>query len=93
MGGPIANAPAAVGPSYNNVPNNTKYHWIKDEGLRKNVFYCIGLPWDTFFNGYKDAKSPGSEYMTIDTWQTFFDHPTGNTLGLMNSATLFPGLG
>jgi hypothetical protein len=29
---------------------------------------------------------------TIDAWQEFFGHPTGNTLGLMNSAALFPGL-
>ncbi|ETS78620.1 hypothetical protein PFICI_10682 [Pestalotiopsis fici W106-1] len=90
MGGPVGNAHAEVSPSYYNVPNNTKDHWIKDAGLRKNVFYCIGLCGTLFFNGYDGSLFNGLQ--TIDAWQTFFDHPTGNTLGLMNSAALFPGL-
>lgn len=59
-------------------------------GLRRNVFHCIGLCGTLFFNGYDGSLFNGLQ--TIDAWQKFFAHPTGNTLGLMNSAALFPGL-
>lgn len=29
---------------------------------------------------------------SIDAWQEYFDHPTSNTLGLMNCAGFLPGL-
>jgi hypothetical protein len=29
---------------------------------------------------------------SIDAWQEYFDHPTSNILGLMNSAGFLPGL-
>lgn len=58
--------------------------------MRRNVLHCIGLCGTLFFNGYDGSLFNGLQ--TIDAWQNFFGHPKGNTLGLMNSAALFPGL-
>ncbi|KIW22087.1 uncharacterized protein PV07_12504 [Cladophialophora immunda] len=68
-------------------PSRTDRCWL---ALRRNVFHCIGLCGTLFFNGYDGSLFNGLQ--TINSWQTFFSHPKGNTLDLMNSAALFPGL-
>jgi MFS family permease len=40
----------------------------------------------------QDDGSLFNGLQTIDAWQEYFGHPSGNLLGLMNSAALFPGL-
>ncbi|KAH7127621.1 hexose transporter protein [Dactylonectria macrodidyma] len=90
MGGPTGNAAIQSSINYKSVPNNTKDNWWEDPGLRKNVLYCVGLCGTLFFNGYDGSLFNGLQ--TIDAWQDYFGHPKGNTLGLMNSAALFPGL-
>lgn len=39
-----------------------------------------------------DDGSLFNSLQTIDQWENFFGHPSSNTLGIMNSAALFPGL-
>ncbi|KAJ6028316.1 hypothetical protein N7540_003892 [Penicillium herquei] len=75
---------------YRKLPNNAHKDWWKDPGLRLNVFHCAGLCGTIFFNGYDGSLF--NSLQTIDQWTTFFRHPNSNTLGLMNSAALFPGL-
>jgi MFS family permease len=43
-------------------------------------------------NQAQDDGSLFNGLQTIDEWQEYFGHPSGNLLGLMNSAALFPGL-
>ncbi|EXJ77306.1 hypothetical protein A1O3_10464 [Capronia epimyces CBS 606.96] len=90
MGGVQAPAPAPTRNNYKRCANNTNSNWWLDPALRWNVFHCIGLCGTLFFNGYDGSLFNGLQ--TIDAWQEFFHHPKGNTLGLMNSAALFPGL-
>ncbi|KAI1075959.1 general substrate transporter [Whalleya microplaca] len=76
--------------SYKDVPNNSNSKWWFDPALRWNIFHCVGLCGTFFFNGYDGSLFNGLQ--TIDAWQEFFDHPTGNLLGLMNSSALLPSL-
>ncbi|KAL2838637.1 general substrate transporter [Aspergillus pseudoustus] len=88
MGGAVgASVPTGA---YANVQNNANPKWWLDPGLRLNVYHCAGLCCTLFFNGYDGSLFNGLQ--TIDAWQEYFGHPSGNLLGLMNSAALFPGL-
>ncbi|KAJ5379853.1 uncharacterized protein N7496_002281 [Penicillium cataractarum] len=86
----VRNEMAQEHPDYRKLHNNTNKDWWKDPGLRINVYHCAGLCGAIFFNGFDGSLFNGLQ--TIPAWLEFFDYPSSNKLGLMNSAALFPGL-
>ncbi|KAL4791478.1 hexose transporter protein [Aspergillus venezuelensis] len=73
---------------FRKIPNNTQKHWWLDPGIAtvehaplRRAVWDIVLQW-LLLNGLQ----------SIDRWQEYFEHPSSNILGLMNSAGFLPGI-
>ena len=81
------------------APEFEEVHWLSDPGLRKLYFWCGVLcvaSATTGYDGYVTWIQLVLSILTftrmmlntsqgMDNWQTYFNTPTGSTLGLMNS--------
>ncbi|GAA5889852.1 hypothetical protein JCM6882_004342 [Rhodosporidiobolus microsporus] len=72
------------------LPNNTNSLWLKDPSLRKNVAAAVVCYFATFALGYDGSYMTGLQSMS--TWNEYFDHPAGNTLGIISASSYLPTL-
>ncbi|GJN80089.1 sugar transporter [Purpureocillium lilacinum] len=77
-------------PAYTRYRNNTNPQWWKDAGLRVNVLHCAGLYFCVFYLGYDASLLNGLQ--TIPQWQTYFNHPDSNLLGLISASMFLPAI-
>ncbi|GAA6029391.1 hypothetical protein JCM8097_003655 [Rhodosporidiobolus ruineniae] len=76
--------------SYRDCPNNTADRFYLDAGLRRNVLAAFVAYWGSFSIGYDGSYLNGLQSLT--TWQEYFDHPSGNRLGLVSAMSYLPTL-
>lgn len=65
------------------APEFEEVHWLSDPGLRRLYFWCAVLCVASATTGYDGMMLNTSQ--GLDNWQTYFNHPTGSQLGLMNA--------
>lgn len=75
---------------FTTLSNNTNSTWWKDAGLRKNVFHCVGLYFCVFYLGYDASLMNGLQ--AIPEWQSYFNNPSGNVLGLISASLFLPAI-
>ncbi|GAA6029462.1 hypothetical protein JCM8097_003691 [Rhodosporidiobolus ruineniae] len=63
--------------SFSDLSNNTASSWLRDKGLRRNIGYD-----GSYLNGLQ----------SLTTWNEYFDHPSGNRLGLVSAMSYLPSL-
>ncbi|GJN90853.1 hypothetical protein Rhopal_003867-T1 [Rhodotorula paludigena] len=70
--------------TFRDVENATASSWWKDPSLRKNVGCAIVVRLDdgSYLNGLQ----------SLATWNTYFDNPSGNRLGLISASSYLPSL-
>ncbi|XHF96667.1 hypothetical protein AWENTII_000287 [Aspergillus wentii] len=76
--------------SFQNIPNNTNPTWWKDSSLRRNVFYTFGCMLCPFYLGYDQSLLTGLQAMP--SWNTYFNSPSGQWLGIISAAIFLPGI-
>ncbi|GAA6059513.1 hypothetical protein JCM10212_006011 [Sporobolomyces blumeae] len=72
------------------VANNTHSTWWKDPSLRRNFLAATFCYWGSFALGY-DGSYLGN-LQALPTWNAYFDHPSGNRLGLISASAYLPSL-
>jgi MFS family permease len=75
---------------FKTLQNNTKDCWWRDPGLRRNVIHCCGLYFGVFYLGYDASLMNGLQ--AIPQWETFFNNPSGSTLGLISASLFLPAI-
>ncbi|KAF5976536.1 hexose transporter [Fusarium coicis] len=75
---------------YAHLKNNTHPTWYKDSGLRKNVWHCVGFYFAVFYLGFDASLMNGLQ--AIPQWEEYFNHPSGNTLGLISASLFLPAI-
>ncbi|BGP40506.1 hypothetical protein JCM10449v2_004468 [Rhodotorula kratochvilovae] len=68
--------------TFRDVPNNTADSWWKDPSLRRNMGAAIICYFGTYLNGLQ----------SLQTWNDYFDTPSGNRLGLISASSYLPSL-
>ncbi|BGP39733.1 hypothetical protein JCM10449v2_003684 [Rhodotorula kratochvilovae] len=72
------------------LANNTASSWWKDPSLRRNVAVAVVCYFGTFALGYDGSYMTGLQAMS--SWNNYFNHPKGNTLGLISASSYLPTL-
>ncbi|EIW72502.1 hypothetical protein TREMEDRAFT_24787, partial [Tremella mesenterica DSM 1558] len=69
--------------------DNTNPKWWKDRGLRLNVLYwCVTfVTWNTLL-GYSLLTG----LQAVPSWGVYFNHPSGNMLGLITASIFLPAI-
>ncbi|GFZ48477.1 hypothetical protein JCM24511_06225 [Saitozyma sp. JCM 24511] len=75
-------------PEYTTWRNNTNSSWWKDPGLRRSMVHVFVLYLCVFTFGYDGSLLNGLQ--TLPQWQTYFNHPAGQQLGLISASFYFP---
>ncbi|EGS19107.1 uncharacterized protein CTHT_0057310 [Thermochaetoides thermophila DSM 1495] len=73
-------APAAT---VDDTPKWERVDWKKDPGLRKLYFYAFVLCIASATTGYDGMLF--NSIQNFDEWQDYFNHPKGNTLGVLGA--------
>lgn len=81
---------AATQMHFMSLKNNTHPTWYKDPGLRRNVWHCVGFYFAVFYLGFDASLMNGLQ--AIPEWQEYFDHPSGNILGLISASLFLPAI-
>ncbi|GAA6029367.1 hypothetical protein JCM8097_003640 [Rhodosporidiobolus ruineniae] len=76
--------------TFRDLSNNVADTWWNDKSLRRNVLSAFVSYWGAFALGYDGSYLNGLQSLT--TWNEYFDHPSGNRLGLISAMSYIPSL-
>ncbi|BGP13731.1 hypothetical protein JCM10213v2_001669 [Rhodosporidiobolus nylandii] len=76
--------------TFRDYNNRTAASWWRDPSLRKNVLCASISYWGAFSLGYDGSYMNGLQ--SLETWNEFFDHPSGNRLGIISAISYLPSL-
>jgi MFS family permease len=82
--GAVGSKKDAVEVAQAEAPEFERVSWWRDGNLRVLYWHCCILLVASATTGYDGQMLNTSQLM--DTWQTYFDEPTGSKLGVMNNA-------